>query len=251
MQQRKLNRPEAIFFDLDETLVDNTRPVESLFRDLFREYVPAAVSGGKISAPVADVLRAQVTALWENMFEEGDDAEVFSRLFHQTLQQCSLDTSLAQAMSAELLRAAGESVRLREGATQILGLLRAQGIRVGIITNGLVVLQREKIGQLGLERHVDEIVVSQSTGAHKPDARVFEYALGKIGASAGKAWHVGDHPHNDVSGAIASGMHGILYLPADAKPARFGASDSAPSPPDATIVDLMEVADLLAAARKG
>jgi putative hydrolase of the HAD superfamily len=53
-------------------------------------------------------------------------------------------------------------------------------------------------------------VTSAEVGAAKPDPRVFERALAVAGVEPGEALHVGDKVDNDLEGAAAAGVRGIL-----------------------------------------
>jgi putative hydrolase of the HAD superfamily len=57
---------------------------------------------------------------------------------------------------------------------------------------------------------LDGVVTSAEVGAGKPDPRIFERALQVAGVAAGEALHVGDKVDNDVNGAAAAGVRGVL-----------------------------------------
>jgi putative hydrolase of the HAD superfamily len=59
---------------------------------------------------------------------------------------------------------------------------------------------------------------SAIVGYEKPDPRIFEHALGDLGANADDAIHVGDMPSADVAGAVAAGIRPVLVDPHDAHP---------------------------------
>ena len=57
---------------------------------------------------------------------------------------------------------------------------------------------------------VDDVVTSAEVGAAKPSPRVFERALGIAGVEPADALHVGDKVDNDIEGAAAAGIRGVL-----------------------------------------
>jgi putative hydrolase of the HAD superfamily len=174
-------------------------------------------------------------------------------MFDNTLRYCEqhvdihVDVSASPRMARQLERIGAQAVQPKPGALQVLEALRAEGITLGIITNGIASMQMAKVRQLGLEERVDTVVVSQMAGAHKPDPKVFEYALEKIGVGAAQAWHVGDHPLNDVTGAKTSGMRGILYAPDDDNTGRFAALTESLAEPDHRARHLLEILELFEA----
>jgi len=54
------------------------------------------------------------------------------------------------------------------------------------------------------------VVTSAEVGAAKPSPRVFVRALAIAGVEPGDALHVGDKVDNDVEGAAAAGIRGVL-----------------------------------------
>lgn len=218
--------PRAVFFDLDETLIDNRRPVAELFREVFATLLPEAVGERGLAPDIALALREEVTKLWPAMFDRRDE-DLLATVFARSLARSGVDCGdgLALRMARLLEELAAQAAALRDGASELLDYLGDAPVAVGIITNGIERLQMAKIERLDLTRRVDHVVVSEAAGAHKPDARVFGYALSKLEVDAAQAWHIGDHPLNDVSGAIASGMRAILYAPEDSDSARYASCE--------------------------
>ena len=58
----------------------------------------------------------------------------------------------------------------------------------------------------GLEGLVNAVIVSGDLGIHKPDRRIFEWALTKIEGRAESTLFVGDNPTADILGASGVGM---------------------------------------------
>jgi putative hydrolase of the HAD superfamily len=87
--------------------------------------------------------------------------------------------------------------------------LRERGVTVVIASNWDCSLP-EWLGPTGILDLVDAVVTSAEVGAAKPSPRVFERALGVAGVDAAEALHVGDKVDNDIEGAAAAGIRGIL-----------------------------------------
>jgi putative hydrolase of the HAD superfamily len=90
-----------------------------------------------------------------------------------------------------------------------LGELRERGLTVVIASNWDCSLP-EWLGPAGIMELVDGVVTSAEVGAPKPNTRVFERALAIAGVEPQEALHVGDKVDNDVEGARAAGVRGIL-----------------------------------------
>ena len=111
-----------------------------------------------------------------------------------------------------------------EGAHDVLDELRESNMALGILTNGSVAGQEAKITELGLDELVDAVIVSAAVGVEKPDRRIFDVAIESLDVDAADAVYVGDHPVNDVQGAIDAGLTAIWLrgwhdFPADIPPA--------------------------------
>jgi putative hydrolase of the HAD superfamily len=59
---------------------------------------------------------------------------------------------------------------------------------------------------LGIAEHFDVIVISSHAGSAKPDPRIFESALQRLGVDRAEAIHVGDSEPEDVEGTHAAGL---------------------------------------------
>jgi putative hydrolase of the HAD superfamily len=104
---------------------------------------------------------------------------------------------------------------LVEGVAEVLDILSAHGVRLGIICD--VGFIESRLLRRALERH--EVLhrfqhwsFSDEVGVYKPDRRIFEHALAGLGGvAADRAAHVGDIRRTDVQGARAMGMLAIRF----------------------------------------
>ena len=106
--------------------------------------------------------------------------------------------------------------------------------RLALLTNGAGDVQREKLARTPLAGYFAEIVISVEVGVGKPDPRLFEIALGRLGVAASDAVMVGDSRLRDVAGAQRAGMRAVWI--------DRGASWEGDGPaPDATIRRLSDL----------
>jgi putative hydrolase of the HAD superfamily len=96
-----------------------------------------------------------------------------------------------------------------DGAVEVLETLRRLGMALGLITNGTVRAQTQKLDSLGLRSYFQAVVISEAVGVQKPHAAIFQHALDGLGVRADHAWFVGDHPENDISGAYRAGLRTV------------------------------------------
>lgn len=95
------------------------------------------------------------------------------------------------------------------GAAPLLAALKARGVRTAIVTNNVTEEQRLKLQFCRLADLVDELVTSEEVGVQKPDPRIFQVALERLGARADEAVMVGDAWATDIEGARAAGVRPI------------------------------------------
>lgn len=210
--------PRTVFFDLDETLVENQRPIPELFRDVYAAFSSELEAHDE--AAYFNALRKHAGTIWDSMFEtQVSPEDQFALCFANAASDIqAIDRNraleLGQKMLDEYIRLSSANVMLHHDALSTLDGLREAGFGVGIITNGIERVQSGKIAQLNLGNHVDHITISAQARAHKPRAEVFALALERAKTDAQHAWQVGDHATNDVAGAIRAGMGGVFYDPA-------------------------------------
>jgi putative hydrolase of the HAD superfamily len=90
-----------------------------------------------------------------------------------------------------------------------LAELRRRGLRMAIISNFTDTL--EAVCELHrLTPYFETIVCSVRVGAMKPDPRIFQRAVRRLGTDPARTWHVGDNYWADVMGARAAGLVPVL-----------------------------------------
>lgn len=242
-----MHKPKAIFFDLDETLIENVIPVQKLFAEMYYQF--AEQLGAENKDTFFAELRTRATTLWATMFESDISPEhQFRQCFAESVRATNAVSDpeadiLAGGMVEHFRSMSVNNVRLHDGAERVLAQLSNAGFITGIITNGMEQAQLGKIDHLDLQSQVDHVIVSAQARAHKPDARVFGLALKRAGVAPEHAWQIGDHACNDVAGAIRAGMVGVFF---DPKGNRVDtAFDELEERPDHVIQHLSEVLALV------
>ncbi len=87
--------------------------------------------------------------------------------------------------------------------------LKREGRVVGLITN-FDFRVFKLIEALGLSHLIDSVTVPGLAAAAKPDPAIFHYALARHRLHPAEAVHVGDSVADDVEGARAAGLKGVL-----------------------------------------
>jgi putative hydrolase of the HAD superfamily len=87
--------------------------------------------------------------------------------------------------------------------------MRAMGCKLVVVSNANGRM-RVALDRVGIGPHVDLVLDSFEERVEKPDPRIFQLALERIGSSIDTTVHVGDLFHTDVVGARAAGLRPIL-----------------------------------------
>ncbi|MBD3940420.1 HAD family hydrolase [Microbacterium sp. NEAU-LLC] len=210
----------AVGFDLDDTLFDHhgaaTAGAEGFIREL----------GGE---PHAELLAAWFDLEAEH-FESWRTGKVSFleqrrrriRGFLPFLERAAPDEDDAvDALFGRYVAAYRASWRAFDDAVPLLTRLRAQGVRVGVLTNGSEPQQLDKLAAIGLRPLVDVVCASEQLGVWKPDPRAFEALADRLDVPIGSMAFVGDNPEHDVAGARQAGMAAGLVDRTAASPLRL------------------------------
>ena len=198
---------EAVFFDIDDTLVDAAASTRAGALGLFDRYRDR-LSGSD------EHLMQRWNALLDHHFERylrGETSFIGQRrarirdLFGRTPDQM-LDAEV-DAVDA-VYRASKEATRrLFPDAIETLDALG--GFRLGVISNGSSARQRQKLASVGILDRFAAVVISEDIGITKPEAEIFEAACRAVGASPSACVHVGDRLDVDALGARDAGLTGV------------------------------------------
>lgn len=190
--------PQAILFDLDETLTDRTQSIVH-YAERFQHDFTDHLASTTVSTIAAAILTADVRGYRPR--------EEILRDFSQRLPWRTVPDVSRLRMHWDTCFPL--SVVARVGLEETLSALHTRGIHLGIVTNGEVRFQEQKIKQLSIGRYLSTVVISEAVQVQKPDPRIFAHALAEVGCAALHTWFVGDHPINDVLGAAAVGLRPI------------------------------------------
>ena len=260
----------AVFFDLDDTLIDSAPAwragLDAAFAqlaerrpELSREAIPAAwqranrALGARLDAGALRVAQVRELRWREALMELG-----------------IADDALAAELEATLAQTFIGGLRLFDDAAEALDRLRGRAFterpydqaatarpddqatagsppyHLGIITNGAadeaLDSQYTKALRTGLLDRVDSFLASDAAGYRKPDPRIFALALERAGVAPAEALYVGDSIANDMVGANRAGMVSVLLWRGD-EPLPDLAGERRPAH---VITSLAELDDLLA-----
>jgi putative hydrolase of the HAD superfamily len=185
----------AVTFDAGGTLIEPWPSVGAVYAEVASEF-------GLECSPVR--INDQFAAAWRSRTSFGYTRNEWFEIVQQSfLGACDISATLFEAIYNRF--AQRSSWLIYEDAIPVLQQIEARGIKLAVISNWderLVPL----LEILGLANYFSEIVVSSAVGAHKPDPRIFRYAIERLGIEPHAVLHVGDGEREDIEGARAAGM---------------------------------------------
>ncbi len=102
------------------------------------------------------------------------------------------------------------NLELYPDARETLRLLRQDGLKIGLVTNGLESDVREILPKVGLTGFFDVEIASDTVGEIKPCKEMFLQAITKLSLLPNEAIFVGDSVELDYRGAKKCGLKALL-----------------------------------------
>ena len=189
---------KAVLFDFDETLQDRTAAFEKYMDTFFADFCP-------------DISKDELEKRKEDMRVTGKGGYVNRQAWYaQLIDMWSWSNAPSNVVLADHYDTKfGDHNVIFPNTEKLLQELKNRDYIVGVITNGPSYLQNHKMDTSGLRPYCDIVVVSGDVGVHKPDPALFTYTADKLGIQAEECVYVGDHPINDIEGALKAGMKAI------------------------------------------
>jgi putative hydrolase of the HAD superfamily len=227
-----------LLLDLDDTLLDYSGGAE----DCWSAACAASCDGGAVDAgTLTAAIAASRRRFWDDprrhRAERVNMLGAWTKIVVHALETLGKpDPLLADAVARDFWRRRRDVMRLFPESLACLNAWTSSGVKLGLVTNGDALQQRDKIERHALARYFDVIVIEGEFGAGKPDEAVYRHALDVLKARPDGVCMVGDHLDFDVAGAQRLGMRGIwIDRAGDGVPA------GSPVRPDRVIRSLTEL----------
>jgi putative hydrolase of the HAD superfamily len=228
-------KPKALVFDMDDTLIAEEASAEAAFlgtcelaqarygieprelhatvRQICRRFWHAA----PVRAYCIEIGISSWEALWARFEGPGEPLKVLREWapryrrnsWHEALQHHGVNDLKFAAELAEVFPR--NRRKLHDVYADVRPTLEhfRQLLRLGLLTNGASDLQREKLASAGIADYFDQVVISGDLGVGKPDPRIYEAILSRLGVTAPEAVMIGNSLESDIRGAQAVGMKAI------------------------------------------
>ena len=200
-----------LFFDLDHTLWDFNSNAKAALTDLF----DAHALGEKVKVDFDAFYEryifhnAHLWARYEKGFIGVEELK-WKRMWRTLLDFKIADEVLAKDISVKFLNILPTKKQVFPHTFEILEHLLNKGYKLHLITNGFEKTQWNKIRNCGLDKYFVHVITSEASNSLKPKKEIFEYAVGKAGATIEESIMIGDNLNADILGAINAGMDSIF-----------------------------------------
>lgn len=183
----------AVVFDLDDTLISEKKYIESGYRH------------------IASVLSKQLNKFEQEIFQLLNELFIESpkMVFNRLLEK--LGESYAQDTIEKLIneyRNHFPTIEFYEDVLPCLHELRNKGIKLGIITDGYAVSQKQKLKAVRAYEMFDEIVITDELGREywKPHIKPYELMKIKLNEDYNSMAYIGDNVLKDFVTANSLGI---------------------------------------------
>lgn len=198
-------RYDAVFLDIDGTLLWVDLDVEGYAEDLAPYSGNGGLTAERVSGPVWASLRRHIRENIRHRTEE-DLAGFRRRNAEITAAELGIEAPVEVLTGVAERRISFNPYRESEG---VMRELRAMGLPLYAVSNWDIELARV-LDDLGWTGYFDGLVVSAVLGVEKPEGEIFEEALRISGVERGRVVHVGNDPVTDVRGASEAGLDTVF-----------------------------------------
>ncbi|MBM7603846.1 putative hydrolase of the HAD superfamily [Metabacillus crassostreae] len=206
---KELEDVKVVCFDLDETLYDQLEPFSLALQS---ENITIESS---LIEPVFKKVRFYSDLLWKSYTNGKIDLdELRTERLIRSCNDFNLDLSKEKA---SLIQTAYEeqqnSIKPFSGVKSLIINLQKNNKLVGIITNGPVEHQLNKISALELHLLIprNKIFISDEIGIAKPDKRIFQFVQEQLAVDSHQCCYIGDNWENDIAAPIEAGWKTIWF----------------------------------------
>lgn len=212
-----MGKYRVLLADIDGTLFDFHGGEAIAISETFRHF-------GIPDTPEMVALYAQANAAQWKKLERGETTQLKLRVdrFVDFLSIAGL-TGDAQALCDDYMHRLGQQRQLLPFAKELCAEV-SRHMPIYVVTNGISVIQRSRIGGSLIAPYLRDIIISEEIGAAKPDPAMLFAALNREGVKPEEAVLIGDSVTADIAAARNAGVDSILFTGGKAAPDGHGAT---------------------------
>ncbi len=190
---------KAVIFDLDDTLAPERSFVRSGYRAVARSLSGDLAGLSEfMSIDAEDFSAASIERKLNELFEE-DSRNVFNRLFDELGVKYDRDDIMSLVKIYREHDIYTELYEYYADAIPAVEMLKARGVKTGILSDGFLVSQQNKVRALGADKIFDAILLTDELGRDfwKPAPQGFLKLADDLAVEPSELMYVGDNPNKD------------------------------------------------------
>ncbi|MCF0225981.1 MAG: TIGR02253 family HAD-type hydrolase [Methanobrevibacter sp.] len=200
MNKKNKASESVVFFDVDDTLLDTSKFAETARKTAIEAMVD---NGLPLKKDIAYLTLKTVIKEKGSNYDKHFNVLTKALLGKEDPLLVALGMVTYHNIKFSLLRPFPKTI-------DILIYLKAQGYKLGVISNGITIKQWEKLVRLNIYQFFDEVITSEEVGYSKPSKEIYEEALKRMKADPEKSIMIGNKFIEDALGAVKAGMSAIL-----------------------------------------
>lgn len=176
---------EGVIFDLDDTLYFEINYVKSGFKEVSKSIAETGVYNSK------EIYRFLLDSLKKGI--RGKNFDLMLQNFPLVKKYFNVEDLV------NIYRLHIPKIKVLREAEIVLKNLRKKGYLLGIITDGYLIPQKNKVLSLNISHYFDVIIYTEEYGRQywKPNEYSFQLMSQKLGLPHSKLCYVGDNPEKD------------------------------------------------------
>jgi len=204
---------EAVLFDVDDTLFDRAAAQDMVLDIIVKERADLfeGLDMNRIRRAFAESDRITNEEHYGGTLQEGFRSRR-SKLF---LELLDMDPSFWEDINALYVERYPTVYAPVPGVEFVISEL-GKIFKLGVVSNGFPDVQYRKLETLQIRDRFDCIILSEATGAAKPEPEIFQHAASALKVEPSACLYVGDLFDWDVVGAKQAGMLACWFNPTGA-----------------------------------
>lgn len=188
---------KGVIFDLDDTLISE------------REYIKSGFKS--VANKISNDYKKNECKIYEVLYSE---FEIDSKnVFNRVLDKLSLEYDKSYILELiNTYRSHIPNIKLYDDAIYIIKELYNKDIKLGIITDGYAITQRNKLQVLDIDKYFEYIIVTDELGREfwKPHKKSYEMMKNNLGLEYEELVYIGDNITKDFITPNQLGMNTIM-----------------------------------------
>ena len=213
LKSRENNKKyKAVLFDLDGTIFDNFGALDKALESLYGTTPEFKTKPFIHFYTLYKNIEKKYFELYSEKKLTWKEQRIYRMKSLYSHFGVELDEDSAYEKFLVLLNLFESNWAMYKETTEMLTAIKNAGYKIGMVTNGEIAQQMQKLQIDGTADFFHSIVASSEYSFAKPDKEIFDEALSQLGVEASEAIFVGDSMRSDICGAKNAGIDSVYII---------------------------------------